>query len=173
MRYIYFMLLCICCQPAKAQDFCKLIKTEISTDKITSEYNSPYDPEDKTAAHVTRNISKDPENGYDNFYIFLQMIGELDNVYEKTPTGGLKEKDEKNLVIEFEDKTMINDDTVKVNHDFTEDRTQATRYAHYPLTENNLKDFTTKKIVKFKLAGDEQLHPKKTQPIQSCIIFFA
>ena len=66
------------------------------------------------------------------------------------------EKEEKTLVVEFEDKSKISDDTVQVNHDFTEDRAEGIRTLFYPLTEANLKDFTTKKIVKFSLGGFEQ-----------------
>jgi hypothetical protein len=160
MKIIYLLVMFAFLQPAKAQDFCKLIKIEAFPDRISFEYNSPYDPDDKTAMHVTRSYSKDPENTYDNFYIMFQMIGELDDVFVKTATGGQNEKEEKTLIVEFSDKSKIVDDTIRVNHDFTDDRTQATRYVYYPITEGNVKDFTSKKIEKFKLAGYEQVvHP--------------
>ena len=157
MRLFYLIIMIAGFQTAKAQDFCKRIKSEVSPDKVTFEYTSPFDPDDKTIVHVNRNFSKDPENGYENFYVIFQMIGELDSVYEVTPTGGQKEKQEKSLVVEFDDKSTIVDENIKVNHDFTDDRTQATRYVFCPLTESNLKDFTSKKIVKYKIAGHEQL----------------
>lgn len=157
MKIIYVISIFAFLQTAKAQDFCKRIKTEAAADKISFEYTSPFDPEDKNVSHVTRSYSKDPENGYDNFYIMFQMIGELDSVYKTTETGGLKEKEEKSLIIEFQDNTKMVDGDIKINHDFTDDKTQATRFVYYPLTETNLKDFTSKKILKFSLAGNEQV----------------
>jgi len=143
-------------QSAYGQDFCKRIKTEISDDKTMFDYSSPYDPQKIPAVRVTRKYSTDPDIGFDNFSLIFQITGNLDDIYTKTPEGGQVEKDEKSLVVTFDDKTKLVEDTIAVSHDVSDDHMQAIRLAYYPLTEANIKDLASKKIIKFSLAGVEQ-----------------
>jgi hypothetical protein len=144
-------------QSAKAQDFCSLIKKEVSPDKTSFDFLSPYDPNEDYICRVTRSYSTNAEEPYDNFYIILQTLGELDQVYINAPNGDKVEKEEKGLVVEFEDKSKYTDDTVKLVHDLSIDKTKATRYVYYPLSAGNIKDFAGKKIVKYTLAGSEHM----------------
>src|SRR5580658_7816835 len=75
-------------QTAHGQDYCKLIKTEVSDDKTLYDYSSPYDPQKVPAVRVTRKYSTDPDAGFDNFSIIFQVTGNLDDIYTKTPEGG-------------------------------------------------------------------------------------
>ena len=155
---IIYLLLCFAfVGNANGQDFCKLLRKEVSGDKKTFDYSSPFDPNDKPVARVTRNYNNDPMYPYDNFYIIFRIEGPLDSIYIKTPDGGTTEKSERSVVVEFEDKSKITDESIQINHDVSDDKTQAVRYVDFPLTEGNLKDFTSKKIVKFSLAGNDQL----------------
>ena len=146
-------------QIANGQDYCKRIKKEDLPDKTMFEYTSPFKPEHVPAVRVQRSYTTDPDNPLDNFVMIFQIIGGLDDIYNKTPEGGQTEKDEKKLVIEFEDKSRLVDETITVSHDVTDDKMQSIRYAYYPLDETNLKDLTSKKIAKFSLAGYEQTVP--------------
>lgn len=157
MKAIYLLLLLACVQSANGQDYCKLVKKEISGDKKTFNYESPYDPQYKPALRVTRSYNNDPDDPYDNFFIVFRVEGQLESIYNTAADGGQTEKTEKKLEVVFEDKTTFVDDTIQISHDVSDDKTQAVRYIDYPLTAANLKDFTTKKIVKFSLAGNEQL----------------
>ena len=157
MKTLYLFMLFAFVQNAGAQDFCKQIKKEVSADKSQFDYFSPFTEDKLPAVRVTRSINVNPDMAYDNFFlVFRTVTGDVDNLYIKSADGTLVEKEEKTLVVEFEDKSKISDDTVQVNHDFTEDRAEGIRTLFYPLTEANLKDFTTKKIVKFSLGGFEQ-----------------
>lgn len=140
-----------------AQDYCKMIKKEVSGDKTMTELTAPYDINDIYALRVARNYSVNTDEPYDNFYIVFQTVGELNQIYSQSAEGEQLEKDERGLVVEFEDKSKFADDTVKIAHDFTADRTQATRFVFYPLSASNLKDFSGKKIVKYSLAGNEHV----------------
>jgi len=173
MKFLQSLLLVLVAQLATAQsvDYCKQITKEVSDDKTIFNYTSPYDPAEKNLVRVTRAYYSGPEDSYDNFYIIFQMLGELDQVYYKNTTGELIEREEKKLIVEFEDKTKLVDDTVKIAHDFSDDRTQATRYIYFPLTSNNLADFTTKRIAKFSLAGYElQVAPDSANAVMQYIL---
>jgi hypothetical protein len=156
MKTILTLLACAFFTAAEAQDYCKDIKKEVSADKRSYEYASPYNAEEVTPLHVTRTIVLDADYPSDNFYLIFKITGDLDNIYTKNAGGEQVEKEEKKLVVEFDDKTQIVDDTVVVSHDFTDDKQQAIRYVYYPLTSTTAGDFSTKKIVKFSLAGNEK-----------------
>jgi hypothetical protein len=145
--------------PVSAQDFCKHITKELSPDKKIIDYASPLDPDVVTTIRITRSINIDPDYESDNFFIIFKIPGNLDSVYTKNTQGEQVEKEEMKLVVEFDDKTSISDDTVKIGHDVTDDKLESIRYVYYPLTEGNLKDFSTKKITKFSLAGNIQAVP--------------
>ena len=159
MKVIYLLLALAFVQTANAQDFCKLIKKEVSDDKLTFDFSSPYDPSEVPAVRVARSYITNPDFPSDNFYLIFQMNGELESIYAKTATGEQVEKEEKTVIVEFEDKTKIVDDSIKIDHDRTVDKLDAIRYVYFPITEERLKDFTTKKIAKFSLAGYSQIVP--------------
>ena len=159
MKAIYLLLIFAFIQSASAQDFCKLIKKEVSDDKSTFDFTSPYNPGEIPAVRVTRSYTNNPDFPSDNFYLIFYIVGNLEGIYEKTASGEQIEKEEKKLVVEFDDKTKVVDDSIKIIHDRTVDMLEAIRYVYCPMTDNNLKDFTTKKIVKFSLAGYEQTVP--------------
>ncbi len=143
----------------KSADPCSLIKKDISEDKTTFDFQSPYDVHEPHPVRITRNYSTNPEYSFDNFYVVVEILGDLDNVYTINSKGEHIEKDESKVVIEFADKSKIVDDTIKINHDVSEDKSQSLRYAYYPVTESNFKDFATKQIAKITLAGYEQVVP--------------
>jgi hypothetical protein len=156
MKTIFLVLTFAFLNSANGQDFCKLVKKEVSADRKTFDYASPYDPTEKPVARVTRSFNNDPEYAYDNFYIIFRIESAFDSIYVKTPDGGQIEKKEKSVVVEFEDKSRVTDPDVEINHDVSDDKTMAVRFIDFPLTDNNLKDFSSKKITKFILAGSEQ-----------------
>lgn len=156
MRTILLLLLLAIMQTANGQDYCSRIKKEVSDDKKTFEYASPFDPAEKPTLRLMRSYNNDPEFAYDNFFLVFRIEGPLDDIYVKTAEGGQTEKDEKALVVEFDDNTKFTDDDAQVSHDVSDDHTQSVRFFNLPLSNDNLKDFTSKKIVKFSLAGISQ-----------------
>jgi hypothetical protein len=156
MRNICFLLTIAFATSVSAQDYCKRIKKDISEDKKSISYSSPFDAQEPASVHVTRNLNLDPDYPSDNFYIIFRITGPLESIYTKTEGGEQAEKEEKKLFVEFDDKSNILDENMQVSHDFTDDKLQAIRYVYFPFTEQNLKDFTTKKIVRYSLAGYEQ-----------------
>ena len=160
MRTIFLLSIFAFVQAANGQDFCKQVKKEVSDDKMQFNFESPYDMQKPPAIRVKRSMNVNPEQDYDNFMIIFQITtGDVDNLYTKGSDGAVTEKVEKNLVVEFDDKSRIKDDTVQIMHDFTEDRAEGIRSLFYNLTEDNLKDFMSKKIVKFSLGGYEKTVP--------------
>jgi len=159
MKVIYILLLLACTQTVSAQDYCKLIKKSVSADKTIFDFTSPFDQADLPAIRVSRSYNINPDNPTDDFYVIFQITGALDSIYTLTASGEQVERDETSLVIEFEDKTKITDAEIKVSHDVTDDKMQAIRYAYYPVTEEKLRDLSTKKISKFSLAGYSQTVP--------------
>jgi len=156
MKITCILLMFAFLQSAHGQDYCKMIKKEVSPDNTIFDFSSPYDPTEVPVVRVTRNYVISEDNPSDNFFMIFQITGSLDNIYKKMPDGSQAEKEEQKLMVQFEDKSTIVDDTIQVSHDFTGDRSQAIRYVFYPLNETTLNDFSTKKITKFSLAGYEQ-----------------
>ena len=159
MKAIYLLLALAFVQTANAQDFCKLIKKEVSEDNTVFDFTSPFDPSEVPAVRVARSYNTNPDYPSDNFHLIFYIIGDLESIYAKTAGGEQIEKEEKTLIVEFDDKTKIVDDSIKIDHDHTDDKTQTVRYAYYPITDERLKDFTTRRITKFSLAGYEQTVP--------------
>ncbi len=155
MRIFFLFLLMTCFHVTDAQDFCSLIKKEVSPSRTIFDYSSPYNEAEPPSVRVTRSFGTDPDFATDNFFVIFQITSELETIYKKTDSGQI-EKEETRIVVEFEDKSKLVDDTIKVGHDFTNDRINAIRYVYYPLNETTSKDFSTKKITKFALAGYEQ-----------------
>lgn len=170
MKLLFYFLTFAVLSAANAQDYCKQIKKDVSPDKKLIDLTSPSDESEVTTLRVSRNINLDPDYEADNFVLILQVEGDLDNIYTKTTEGEQIEKDEKKVIIEFEDKSTVVDDTIKVSHDFTNDRMQSIRFVYLPLTDANLKDLTTKKITKITLAGyDKAIQPENAKAIMNYI----
>lgn len=159
MRTLCILLFLALFQTANGQDFCKQMIKDVSSDKKSIELSSPTGDQEVPAVKVQRSINTDPDFESDNFFIVFRLTGDLESIYTKAPEGDQIEKEELKLVVEFDDKSKLVDDTVKVSHDFTNDKMLAIRYVYLPLTEATVKDFTTKKIVKFSLAGYEKTIP--------------
>lgn len=159
MKMIYMLLLAAMSTSANAQDFCKLIKKEVSDNKVQSDYASPFSQENVPPLRVKRSVSTDAEYPFDTYtMIFMTHCG-LDDIYNKSADGGQTEKAEKKLVVTFEDNSRITDDTTEITHDFSEDRTEAMRIMYLQLSDAQVNDFSTKKVIKFTLAGQERLFP--------------
>ena len=156
MKIIHLLLALTLVPSVYGQDYCKRIQKEVAQDKKTFEFASPFNPNEKPALKVFRNFNTDPEFAYDNFFIVFRLEIPLDSIYKVTADGSQTEKDEKSLVVEFDDHSKIIDDTIHINHDVSDDHTLAVRYLDYPITNVTEKDFSTKKIIRFSLAGTYQ-----------------
>ncbi len=163
MKSLFALLLVAITSTTYGQDFCKQIKKEVSEDKMTYDYTSPFDQYERNAIKVTRSYNNDIENGYDNFIITFQYFAGLDDIYIKNDKGEQIEKKEKSLIIEFEDKSTIKDDTIVVLHDFSDDKAESKRFVYFPVTDENITQLTTKKIVKYTIAGFQQNAPADPQ----------
>ena len=153
MRAFILLLAIFAGHIAFAQDICSKIKKDISADKTNVEINSPYDEANQPLIRISRSYSTNEENPFDNFYVIIRANCDLDSIYTKDANGGQGEKEEKKVVIEFEDHSKLTDEELKVNHDLSDDHLSAARYAYYVVTDRNVKDLTTKKIIKVTLAG--------------------
>ena len=162
MKIVLYLFMLTACFTAQGQDYCKRVKKEVSEDKKSFSYTSPFDQFTMSSIHVSRSINIDPDYPSDNFYIIFRILGTLDSIYTKNAEGEQEEKEERKIVVEFDDRSNITDELIQVSHDVTDDKLQAVRYVYYPLTDLNIKDFTTKKIVKFNLAGYEKTVPSDT-----------
>jgi hypothetical protein len=163
MKVLFSFLLAALATTTYGQDFCKQVKKEVSDDKMTYDYSSPFDQYERNGIKVTRSFNTDIENGYDNFIITFQYFAGLDDIYTKNDKGEQVEKKEKSLIIEFEDKTTIKDDTIAVLYDFSDDKAESKRFVYFPVTEENVSILTSKKIVKYTIAGFTQAAPADPQ----------
>jgi len=159
MRVLLFFFTVAFFSSASGQDYCKLIKKEVSQDKKILDYSSPPDAQEVTTIRVTRSINQDPDYESDNFFMIFSIVGDIDNIYSKTAGGEQIEKEEYKLVVEFDDKSKVVDDTIRIGHDFTSDKMQSVRSVYFALTDPTIKEFSTKKITKFSLAGYEKTYP--------------
>ena len=159
MKLFYTLVLLALAQGASAQDFCKLLKKEVSENKVQTDFFTPYKQNETPAIRLKRSISKDEEFPYDNFVAMFHVVCPLEAIYNATADGGQTEKQEKSLTIVFDDNSRIVDDTVDVSHDFTDDRTEATRYVFYTLNPGQIDEISSKKISKFIIAGQEKTFP--------------
>ena len=151
MKFIFVITLMATFGMANAQDYCKLIKKEV-IDNTTYNYESPYKEDSVPVMRVMRNYSTNADYEYDNFNLIVQIPCEFADLIGKTADGGEAEKEETKMIIEFEDKTKLTDDTLQVTHVKSDDGSAA-RVAYYPLTPQNIKTLTAKKIAKVYLAS--------------------
>ena len=150
---------------AKASnDPCSVIKKEVSEDKTQSDFSSPADGVNIPII-VKRTINTNPEWAVDNFFVVFQTTTTLESIYNPGKDGGQTEKQEKRVVIEFDDHTTIVDDTIQISHDFTDDKTEAIRNVYFPITDESARSFTTKKITKFNIAGQDRTIPADSAAI--------
>jgi len=160
MRSICFLILFSFFQNAQGQDLCKEIKKDVSADKFQYDFFSPYSESSLPSIRIARTVNTDPEANYDNFFIIFRITTpDVSSFYTKNPDGTMVEKEEKTMTVEFDDKSVISTDTVQIAHDISDDKTDAIRSLFFPLTDANLGDFTSKKIVKFSLGGYEKKFP--------------
>ncbi len=165
MKYIIGFCVVFISLNCLGQDYCKDISKSMSANKKIIELESPYDPEYFVPLRAKRTINKDEYDGFDNFNIVFQVTCNFDAIDDIALDGGRTEKNETKLHIEFYDNSKIIDDTVKISHDFTVDRTEAIRYVYYSLNEATRAAFSTKKIKKFTIAGQERLIPEDSATV--------
>ena len=160
----------LCANTVFAQDYCKQIKKEVTDNNTSFLHESPYNEDAVPPVRVMRSYSTNPEAVYDNFNVIFTIPCEFSDLLTKTADGIETEKDETKLVIEFDDKTKIVDDTTQVTHEKKGDGT-ALRIAYYTVTPENIKTLTTKKIVKFHLASAEMaVTPEMATAIEQYIL---
>ncbi len=157
MRLILSLLVLFALNSAHAQDICSKIKKDVSADKMNVDMESPYEEANQPLIRVSRSYSTNEENPFDNFYVIFRVSCDLDSIYTKDANGGQVEKEEKGVIIEFEDHSKLTDEELKVNHDLSDDHMSAVRYAYLIVNDQNLKSLTTKGIIKFTLAGSSGL----------------
>ncbi len=164
MKLFYLFLAVAFVNTANAQDYCKRVKKEVSANNTQFDFMSPntahnnHNMDEISPMYVRRNISKDEEYPADNFFVIFQCKCPVGDIYDVTG-GEQVERKETKLQIVFADNSRIADDTVEISHDFTEDRTEAIRYVFYPVSADNVNDFSSKKISKFIIAGQEKVVP--------------
>ena len=83
MKLFYLFLAIAFTHNATAQDYCKRVKKEVLGNNIQFDFTSPSTPhsapsmEEMSPLYVRRNISKDEDNPFDNFFspfLFIQRI---------------------------------------------------------------------------------------------------
>jgi hypothetical protein len=145
----------IAASTVNAQDYCKQIKKEVTDKNTNFSYETPYNIDSLPMIRLTRSYSTNPEQEFDNFSIVFMipcMFGDLLGKDEA-------EISETKLVIEFDDKTKYTNDTLSITHDYSKGDGTAMRLAYLPITIDNVKSFTGKKITKFHLASANQAVP--------------
>lgn len=147
-------------QSVSAQDFCKDIKKTTNDAKTLIEFESPYNEKNEPIMRVKRTIVTDDDETIENFVMVFRVLCTVDDIYATSAEGGKSEKAEKSLTVVFTDNSKIVDDTVEIMHDLTPDRTEAIRYVYYPITADNVNDFSGKKIARFVIAGQEIVVPE-------------
>lgn len=135
-----------------AQDYCKQIKKEVTDNNTSFNYESPYKDDSPPAVRAMRSYSTG-ETEFDNFNLIFFIPCDFSDLLVKTAEGEM-EKEETKIVIVFDDNSKITDDTIAISHDRRESG-YAARMVYFPVTPQNIKNLTTKKIAKFHLAAAE------------------
>ena len=135
-----------------AQDPCKDIKKEVTENNTTFLFESPYDVDAPPVARVKRSYCTNPDYEYDNFNLVLSIPCEFNDLLGKDKDGNDVEMDEKKVIIEFDDKSKISNDTLTIEHEKKDADGSYMRVAYVAITPSLMKSLTTKKIVKFQLA---------------------
>lgn len=160
MKLLQLIAILLFANAASAQDLCKNVKkTEASG---MAEYESPYNEKELPPVRVKRSITTVDDEVFDNFVMIFHTLCTIDDIYAPSAEGGKSEKQEKKITIVFDDNSRIVDDTIDIMHDITPDRTEAIRYVYYPIITETSNDFSSKKIAKFIIAGQEIIVPAET-----------
>ncbi len=146
---------------AFAQDYCKQIKKEVTENNTSFSYESPYSEDAPPAVRVMRNYSTNSDLEFDNFNLIFFIPCEFGDFLVKGADGNESEKEETGIVIEFDDKTKIKNDTIMVTHDRRESGSAA-RIVFFAVSKENIATLTTKKIAKIYLAKAEATVPVET-----------
>lgn len=167
MKYLLTLLLLSGAPALWAQDYCKQVKKEVTENNTSFSFESPYNEDDLPAARVVRNYSTNTESEFDNFNVIFTIPCEYSTLIGSNNT----EIEESKVIIEFDDKTQFKDDAMPVTHERKEGTTMAYRVAVVTLLAENIKDFTSKKVAKIKLAtADRTLTAAEATALQQYII---
>ncbi len=149
MKKLFFIALLVAGNTVFAQDYCKQLKKEVTENNTSFTYETPYDENNPPLMRAVRSYSTDPKNDFDNFNIILTIPCEFADLLSPGPNGE-SEKEESGIVIEFADKSKIEED-IAISHDKKGDGTAA-RIAYLPITGDSIKEFVGKKVAKIYLA---------------------
>ena len=153
-----------------AQDPCKDIKKEVTEENTNFVFESPFDADNPPPVRVKRSYSTNPDFEYDNFSVVFSIPCEFSELLGKDKDGNEAEKEEMKIVIEFDDKSKITDDTLKIAHETKSDGSYM-RVAYFPVTPKNMKTLTGKKIVKFQLVtASEEVPADVATAVQQYIV---
>lgn len=170
MKYVLFLLVFGFANAATAQDYCKLVKKEVTDNNTSYSYESPYKEDSLPTLRVSRNYSTNPEYEFDNFSLTMTIPCEFQDLLVKGANGSESEREETKVVITFQDNSKLEDESLQIMHDKKGDGS-AMRSAVFPITAEHIKDLTTKKIVKIQLATATQNVPESLAvPIMQYII---
>jgi hypothetical protein len=147
------------CGVAHSQDYCKQIIKESSDENTLFSYTTPFDEKNVPPIRAERHYSTDAADGLDNFFLVMEAPCKFEDILQKTDSSE-GEKEETKIVIEFDDHSKIEDDTIKIVHDNSAGDGTAKRIAYYPINEENIKSLTAKRIIKITLATGERDVPE-------------
>lgn len=150
MKKLFFAIFLLSAHAGFAQDYCKQLKKEVTDNNTNYNYETPYNEDAPPPIRAVRSYSTDPKADFDNFNIILSIPCEFADLLTTGPNGDV-EKTETGVVIEFTDKSKIEEPSIAVTHDNKGDGS-ALRVAFLPVDGDNIKDLTTKKIAKIHLA---------------------
>ncbi|NCX95808.1 MAG: hypothetical protein EBX41_05245 [Chitinophagia bacterium] len=135
------------------QDYCKQIKKEVTDNNTSFSYETPFKEDSMPPVRAVRIYSTNPDAEFDNFTLIFTLPCEYAELLEKKD-GAESEKEESGIVITFEDKSKITDETLAITHD-KRGSGYAARSATLTIGTDNIKDLSTKKIAKVKLSTAE------------------
>lgn len=150
MKKLLILALLFSAHTVLAQDYCKQIKKDITENNTNFNCETPYNEDAPPLVRAVRSYSTDPKNDFDNFNLILSIPCEFADLLTNGPNGEV-EKEEVGVIIEFSDKSKIEEPSIAVTHDKKGDGS-AVRVAYLPIDGDNVIDFTKKKIVKIQLA---------------------
>lgn len=151
MKRLFILMLLAAANTGFAQDYCKQIKKEVTENNTNFNYETPYNEDAPPPVRAVRSYSTDPKADFDNFNVILSIPCEFADLLTNGPNGEV-EKEETGVVIEFTDKSKIEEPSIAIAHDKKGDGT-AIRAAYLPVDGDNIKELTSKKIAKIHLAA--------------------
>ena len=157
MKTFYLFLFIVFSTNLFAQDYCKQIRKEVNN-VTTFNYSSPFDTVGIPPIKITRNFSTDSDLEFDNFVVVLQIVSDMPGFFVKNPNGD-GANDDKKLVIEFDDKTKMEEDDVTISYDMKGEEQLVVRSVFLTLEEKNINYFTNKNITKYSFGGVSKTIP--------------